>query len=171
MWWKIIGIKLGATVRGGLAGGVVAGAALAIALLLAGESVRTLAWLSAAVVAFGIGIAFACALVSEYITHDSGWTPGALVGLALGLVGSSAVGVVPWAAWQLGYRYLPPSTPLHAAEPALILIAVAACGVLSGAVASAWYGEPRHASQPPPPRWELKNEERRTKNEVRSVRL
>lgn len=157
-------MKFVAAVRGGILGGAVATAALALAIRalqpallpwwsaapLAGPAVRALDWvwtiviLGPAGIALGVGAALVSALVFEYVTRSAGWRVGALVGLALGLVGAIAVGLLPWLAWELGYRYMPAAAPLGPNDSSWVLAAVAAAGTIAGAVAGACYGRPLH---------------------------
>ena len=116
-------------VRAGCVGGVIAAASLAAvgrmlevtippwawASMSPGWVGRTLEWgrttllLIPALIAAGLVIACACALVFEFVTERAGVVWGAAVGLLCGVAGAEAVGLVPWFAWWFAIMYAPAS--------------------------------------------------------------
>src|SRR5690349_16524992 len=110
---KRAAMKTSAILRGGAVGGIVAalllttaGQALALNIppwnwswrgidryATAVEWARSAGVIAPIGVVLGIVAALACALVCEFVTHRSGWTAGAIVGLALGVCGASAAGL------------------------------------------------------------------------------
>lgn len=167
-------MKVAAAVRGGIFGGTLAAAMLAVVgrLLdigvapwswsstlsgLAGLSVeygRTALLLVPVGALLGVAAAFCCALVFEFVTHRGGWIAGALVGLLLGVCAAALLAVLPWFAAAFFYTYVPTVSPLGPHDASWLLVAVMAASVVMSAVAGLCYGPPLHATRRlPASRW------------------
>jgi hypothetical protein len=167
-------MKTAAVIRGGVIGGLLAVMFVVFAGQILGVSIAPWNWTSGATgypgraaewaraamllapvgVVLGIVAAFACALVFERVTRRAGWLSGAIVGLVLGTIAASIVGLVPWGASWFSYAYMPATPPLGSYDVSWFFAVIVIAGLVTGAVAGACYGTPRHASDAPPPiRW------------------
>lgn len=162
-------MKWSRVARGGVLAGVAAALIIAAAGWLLGVGITPWSWSSTVTGALGrsielarvailltpIGVmlgtvvAFACALVFEFVTLRAGSIRGSIVGLLLGIAGAMLLGLIPWFADWIGYMYVPAEAPLGPHDPAWLLAAFAVAGTIAGAIAGALYGTPRHQLQTP----------------------
>jgi hypothetical protein len=117
-----------------------------------------LSWASAALVPVmiiaGVATAAVCAVVFEFVTRRAGWRCGGLVGLFVGTLAVSLVGLVPWAASWYGYAYVPIVAPFGHSDPVWPFVLIVATGILMGSIAGGAYGVPVHAARSSQPvRW------------------
>jgi len=116
---------------------------------------RTLEWgrttllLIPVLIVMGLLIAFACALIFEFVTGRAGALWGAAVGLLFGVAAAEAVGLAPWFAYWYAFSYAPAIRPIGASDPSSMLAALAFGGLLIGVLAGAMYGLPVRASHAP----------------------
>jgi hypothetical protein len=113
------------------------------------EWARTTLLLIPALVAMGLLIATACALVFEFVTERTGVLWGAAVGLLCGVAAAEAVGLAPWFASWYAFSYAPAIRPIGVSDPSSMLAALAIGGHLIGLLAGAMYGIPLRASRSP----------------------
>ena len=112
-----------------------------------------LSWAAAALVPVmviaGIITTAICAAVFEFVTGRGGLGLGGVVGLFVGTIAVSVLGLLPWAASWYGYAYFPIVAPFGRSDPVWPFVLIVAVGVAMGSIAGVMYGVPLRAGRSP----------------------